>query len=214
MFIFKFLGTLYTMSPQVLKGTYTHDADVWAIGVMTYMLLSNRKPFYHADMEVVIRKIVSCDYTFAGKGWDHVSEDAKTFVSELLVADPLHRLSAAQACNHKWLKDTDLLDDEALPIEQYMDILKENMSAYAGACEMKRLALTVVAHKSTSEELLELHKAFKKFDTARDGVIRKSEFVSLMKEYNYEDEEIDSMFTSMDVYGGTTSIVLSMIYLF
>ena len=39
-------GTLYTMSPQVLRGAYTSHADNWAIGVIAYTLLSNKKPFY------------------------------------------------------------------------------------------------------------------------------------------------------------------------
>lgn len=191
---------IHPRSPQVLRGTYTSKADCWAIGVISYMMLSNRKPFYHSEKEVTIRKIMSGDYNFEGKGWEHVSQDAKAFVSDLLVTDPFDRLSATQACKHKWLKTVEDANTDAIPVDEYMDILKENMQAYAGACEFKKLALTIVAHKSTSEELLELHNAFKQFDTAHDGVIRKTEFVAMMKRFHYSDEEIDSMFTSMDVF--------------
>ena len=40
------VGTVYTMSPQVLEGNYTNKADVWAVGVLAYMLLSSQMPFY------------------------------------------------------------------------------------------------------------------------------------------------------------------------
>jgi serine/threonine protein kinase len=40
------VGTAYTMSPEVIQGEYTSKADLWAIGVTTYMLLSGEKPFW------------------------------------------------------------------------------------------------------------------------------------------------------------------------
>ena len=208
-FLFDICGTLYTMSPQQLRGTYTSATDNWAIGVVAFIMLSNRKPFYHKVKEVTIRKIMTCDYNFYGKGWENVSSDAKDFVSKLLVADPFQRITATQACTHKWLANAEKMSNDSnsnikseqpssMPLEEYMDILKENMQAYAGACEFKKLALTIVAHKSNSDELLQLHEAFQQFDTGNDGVIRKSEFVSMMKRFNYDDDEIESMFTSMD----------------
>ena len=143
---------------------------------------------------------MSADYDFSGKGWENISKDAKDFVSKLLVVESYNRMTASNACKHKWLNNAEEKHADAIPIDEYMDILKENMEAYAGACELKKLALTIVAHKSTSEELLELHNAFKKFDIAHDGVIRKFEFVEMMKKFDYGDDEIDSMFTSMDVF--------------
>ena len=163
-------------------------------------MLSNRKPFFHSEKEVTIRKIMTADFNFEGKGWENISDSAKKFVSELLVTDPFNRLSAAKACKHEWLKNSESANSATIPVDEYMDILKENMQAYAGACELKKLALTIVAHKSTSEELLELHNAFKQFDTEHDGVIRKFEFVQMMKRFHYSDEEIESMFTSMDLF--------------
>jgi len=40
------VGTIYTMAPEVLKGSYTSQADLWSIGVIAYMLLSSQMPFY------------------------------------------------------------------------------------------------------------------------------------------------------------------------
>ena len=40
------VGTIYTMAPEVLKGKYTSQADIWSIGVLTYMLVSSQTPFY------------------------------------------------------------------------------------------------------------------------------------------------------------------------
>eukprot|EP00957_Ditylum_brightwellii_P053403 4046990-Ditylum_brightwellii.AAC.1 len=40
------VGTIYTMAPEVLKGKYTSQADIWSIGVLAYMLLSSQVPFF------------------------------------------------------------------------------------------------------------------------------------------------------------------------
>jgi calcium-dependent protein kinase len=44
-------GTLYTMSPEVVRGKYSGSStDLWSIGVIAYMLLSNQKPFWGSNM--------------------------------------------------------------------------------------------------------------------------------------------------------------------
>jgi calcium-dependent protein kinase len=48
------VGTIYTMAPQVLQGIYTSKADLWSVGVISFMLLSSQKPFYHKRRYVVL----------------------------------------------------------------------------------------------------------------------------------------------------------------
>ena len=52
------VGTVYTMSPQVLEGEYTNKADVWAVGVLAYMLLSSQMPFYGSKRREILEKIM------------------------------------------------------------------------------------------------------------------------------------------------------------
>jgi serine/threonine protein kinase len=47
------VGTIYTMAPQVLQGVYTSKADLWSVGVITFMLLSSEKPFYSRNRYVL-----------------------------------------------------------------------------------------------------------------------------------------------------------------
>ena len=56
------VGTLYSMSPQVLQGVYTSQADLWSCGVIIYMLLSSHRPFYSKKRKVMIDKIMRCKY--------------------------------------------------------------------------------------------------------------------------------------------------------
>jgi calcium-dependent protein kinase len=62
--MFEGVGTIYTMAPQVLQGLYTSQADLWSVGVISYMLLCGEMPFSGRKRRNVIDKIMRGDYTF------------------------------------------------------------------------------------------------------------------------------------------------------
>jgi calcium-dependent protein kinase len=51
------VGTIYTMAPEVLKGNYTFQADIWSLGVISFMLLSSQMPFYGRKRRHVVEKV-------------------------------------------------------------------------------------------------------------------------------------------------------------
>lgn len=58
------LGTPYYVSPEVLEGKYDKRCDIWAIGVIAYILLSGMPPFNGRNEIEVFNKIRCCDYEF------------------------------------------------------------------------------------------------------------------------------------------------------
>ena len=34
------------MAPEVVDGRYTHKCDIWSIGVIAFMLIGGKAPFY------------------------------------------------------------------------------------------------------------------------------------------------------------------------
>jgi serine/threonine protein kinase len=48
----------YTMAPEVLKGRYSKNADLWSIGVIAYMLMSSQMPFYGRSRKQIIEQIL------------------------------------------------------------------------------------------------------------------------------------------------------------
>ena len=202
------VGTVYTMAPQVLKGVYTEQADLWSIGVITYMLLSSTKPFYHRKRRYMIDRILRCDYNFHGKQWQHVSQPAKDFVAALLKLNPDERLTAQQALDHEWLKNSFALSDRR-PEEADMKHVAGHITNYGKAGEMKKLALMVMAHKSSTDDIMKLRSVFDQYDASNDGEISLIEFKNeLGKQGTYSDEEIEKIFASVDVNKeGTVSYI-------
>ena len=120
-----------------------------------------------------------------------MSDDAKLFVKKCLTFDPNHRPTADEALHLPWMqKDF----DNIVPELDLMDRVQASMQAFASYGALKKLALMVIAHKSTSEEIGFLRKLFTKYDTLKNGVITFSEFKDALVDYNYSKEELIRMF--------------------
>jgi calcium-dependent protein kinase len=98
------LGTPYYVSPEVLEGVYDKKCDMWATGVITYILLSGTPPFNGKTEADVFNKIRCCDFDFPDKHWASISNTAKDFISKLLCPDPNKRMCPEEALNHDWMR--------------------------------------------------------------------------------------------------------------
>eukprot|EP00186_Timspurckia_oligopyrenoides_P001532 CAMPEP_0182445120 /NCGR_PEP_ID=MMETSP1172-20130603/3357_1 /TAXON_ID=708627 /ORGANISM="Timspurckia oligopyrenoides, Strain CCMP3278" /LENGTH=1113 /DNA_ID=CAMNT_0024640829 /DNA_START=201 /DNA_END=3542 /DNA_ORIENTATION=+ len=100
-------GTPHYIAPEVLLCSeyIGAEADVWSIGVLTYILLSGEPPFDHEDLRTLVRKIKYEPVTFEGSAWVAVSEPAKHFISRMLDKDPASRMTMMEALSHPWLSD-------------------------------------------------------------------------------------------------------------
>ena len=193
------VGTLYSMAPQVLQQVYTSQADMWSVGVITYMLLSSHRPFYSKKRNVMINKIMRCEYNFEKDYWKPISVEAKDFINKLLVVDPKVRFKAVQAQAHEWMHKEFKIEDRA-PTESMAGKVTNVLSAYKNNLPLKKLALNVIAHRSTTDEIINLRKAFDQFDAANNGVISSSEFkTALQEKCAYTEEEIKEMFEAIDI---------------
>lgn len=192
----KRIGTLYAASPQVFQGTYSSHVDLWASGVIAFIVLSNRRPFYQKTRPELIEAIKSGKFKFEKEYWAHISREAKDFVRKLLVVDPEKRMDAGQALKHAWLSKEFRLSLRA-PSKDTVDAVQGNLIRYMDTSSFKKIALNVIAHSSTTDEIMELRKLFDQFDTANNGVISFEEFQAAMKSQSYTEEELQAMFDSI-----------------
>lgn len=109
------IGTPGYVAPEVVRREpYGPPVDMWACGVVLYVMLSGRMPFYGRDDIQCLRRTAAGEYSFPDREWMHVSEDAKSFVRSLLQKRPDLRLTAKAALQHRWLAQPENLNTRPL----------------------------------------------------------------------------------------------------
>lgn len=98
-------GSDFYLAPEVIKQEeYGREIDIWAVGVITYVLLSGSLPFFHNVLHKLYRQIVERDLSFPDQAWKNVSKGALDFILRLLQVRAGDRLTADQALSHPWLR--------------------------------------------------------------------------------------------------------------
>ncbi|GKY91060.1 hypothetical protein MPSEU_000078800 [Mayamaea pseudoterrestris] len=192
------VGTIYSMAPQVLQGIYSEKADLWSLGVIAFMMLGSRKPFYSQSRRQMVDFIMRAHYSFTGEIWDCISDTGKDFVSKLLIVDPKERMDANMALSHPWLVNREHWHDEK-PSEQLLRKLDDSLHGYRYVSSLKKLALNVIAHRSTSEQIVELSRTFEAFDKNRNGIVTFEEFKMALERSALSDEVLKEVFDSVDI---------------
>ncbi|XP_051954928.1 myosin light chain kinase family member 4 isoform X1 [Xyrauchen texanus] len=102
-------GTPEFLAPEVINYEFvSFPTDMWSLGVITYMLLSGLSPFLGEDDNETLNNILACQWSFEEAEFADISEEAKDFISCLLVKSKSWRMSASQSLKHPWLSDRGL----------------------------------------------------------------------------------------------------------
>ncbi|CAB9519881.1 MAP kinase-activated protein kinase 2 (Fragment) [Seminavis robusta] len=168
------VGTPYTCAPEVIKGSYDEKADIWSVGVITYLLLSGETPFggcYENECLAAVRQsILSGSFSFEPADiWCHVSPIAKAFVSRLLNVDPELRPTAKEVQRDEWLqiygKKGSCEGNKLSPG------IVDALVSFKEYSEMRRLLHEVLSFTLLPAQIVELREEFEKIDKDGDGEI-------------------------------------------
>ncbi|XP_010550467.1 PREDICTED: calcium-dependent protein kinase 28-like [Tarenaya hassleriana] len=164
------VGSAYYVAPEVLKRRSGPESDVWSIGVITYILLCGRRPFWDRTEDGIFKEVLRKKPDFNRKPWPTISESAKDFVKKLLVKDPRTRLTAAQALSHPWVREGGNASE--IPID--ISVLN-NLRQFVKYSRLKQFALRALASTLDEAEIAGLRDQFDAIDVDKNGVITLEE---------------------------------------
>lgn len=123
------------------------------------MLANGDKPFEGKTPKQLVAKVLVGDVRFEGPLWDTISEGAKDFIRRLLRVDPKERVTANGAIYDPWFTSQAVAASESpMCRQELIEKVQQGIVEYADTGEFRKLALNVIAKKSTSEEIFELRK--------------------------------------------------------
>jgi len=137
------VGTPYYIAPEVLNKSYDEKCDMWSVGVITYILLSGTPPFGGRNEKQIMANVQTGKFNFNNPAWNNVSENAKDFISKLLVMDPAKRMSAKEALKHVWLKA--LIASDALKAKQGISDAFKNLSTFNSDSNLKKATFSFIS---------------------------------------------------------------------
>nr|XP_057925131.1 death-associated protein kinase 3 [Doryrhamphus excisus] len=98
-------GTPEFVAPEIVNyEPLGLEADMWSIGVITYILLSGASPFLGETKQETLTNISAVNYDFDEEYFSNTSELAKDFIRRLLVKDPKKRMTIEDSLQHSWIK--------------------------------------------------------------------------------------------------------------
>lgn len=135
-------------------------------------------------------------YEFKGRRWKRISKAAKAFVEDLLVVDPDDRATAEESTKASWLNRR-IGATVRNPHEDEINNAKASIIKYSKYSKLQKMALMVVAHKSTSAEIGILRRIFQHYDTEKDGSINYEEFKAAIKEAGFTENDYRNIFDAL-----------------
>lgn len=142
--LFVVCGTPTYVAPDILAETgYGVKVDVWAAGVITYILLCGFPPFVSPtnNQEELFDKILSGKYEFISPFWDDVSSSAKDLITHMLQVDSEERFSAAEVLDHPWVADDAAKDAKLHVAQELSNYLTRSKKPKGGMAVMANTAL-------------------------------------------------------------------------
>jgi len=202
------LGTPSYMAPELWRNEeYDAAVDVWALGVVTFMMLTGGVPFhknagawFKLPAPAKGQRICHMPVQYDDPLWRELSAAAKDFVSKMLEKDPKQRIKVRDAIKHPWIAQYSNINSNSTAAEQIQRNpgILDALQKYAAANTLAKLSLQVIAFNTSASDVQELRRAFQKIDKDGSGTVSLSEFKHALAAQELDDERLEQMFKAID----------------
>jgi len=195
------VGSMAYAGPEVLQASkgYTSACDAWSLGVMTYVMLCGKPPFW-GNHKQQLRAMKKETYPISDETWQEVSVAAKDMVQKLLKAKPDQRLTMDEVLNHPWLTGSTQKTENKVSKKVLC-----NLKNFTHTSDFVSICVASVARQLDHNSLRDVHRVFSDMDENGDGVLEldevKAGFQKILGDNSPDMLEIEAMFQKIDLDG-------------
>ena len=197
------IGSPYYIAPEVLKGSYGIECDIWSCGIILYILLVGYPPFDGKNTNEIFDNIQGGELDLKSKDWLKISNEAKDLIRKLLEKNPKNRISPFDAMKHPWIvkysnKNININEDE-----NFNKIsLKNCLQTFSSKQKLHQASVAFIVHQMSNTKMVQkLTEIFKELDESGEGLLSKEELKKGYKKFfsdNLTDSEFDEIMKTID----------------
>lgn len=207
-------GTPYTTAPEVLRESYDERCDVWSVGVVSFIVLSGKRPFEILDVPgqlaeagkaAMMTNILMGRFSYNPTYWSRVTPKGVEFVDMLLHHDYKTRVYAQEALEHPWLQEALVKtksvqnlsnDNQAIKV---IDTMRRNVTASA----LKKTGLVALVFGLSPDRSINIRSLFQSIDVDNSGALDMAEFKQAINVLAPElsEDDITKLFDAIDIDG-------------
>lgn len=196
------IGTLNYCAPEVILNKYDEKCDIWACGVIMFVLLSGRMPFKGKNEMEICENILKREINFEQvPEFANISATTKNFMKQLLNYDPKGRPSANECLSDLYFRNT---SESSRNLSQDYKAQKNillNLQNYSVNSKFLQAVLTFLTYNfAKKDEIFLLRKSFRQIDINNDGRISKEELLLSYQKcgVSLNSQQLDNILIQID----------------
>ena len=189
------LGDIHYASPEVLLGNLDERSDIWAAGVILYIMLTGNAPFDGTNDADIIKAINKKKALYPEDSFKNISNEAKDLLKHM-ICDADKRFNVNQIIEHDWLVKVVPNSEKVLE-----DFNQDNFRKYIEGPKLKKDILMFMVNYLGDSDIQLLKETFTEMDVNKDGTLTLQEFKEGLRKFCDDDiaEKAEELFNNLDL---------------
>ena len=181
------VGTPYYMAPEMIYGNFVKASDIWSIGVIMYIMVTGKQPFWGKNKDEVLNKVKNGRYDMKSLYYSKCSNSVKDLIKKMLVTEPEKRMTVEACLEHSWFKQFE--NDKYINLA-FSEEIVDSLRQFQNQNLLQKEIRFYLAKLFSDKEVTKLKKAFTAVDKDNSGEIEYEEIPKIFKELGIEATDV------------------------
>ena len=181
------VGTPYYMAPEMIFGNFVKASDIWSIGVIMYIMVTGKQPFWGKNKDEVLNKVKNGRYDMKSLYYSKCSNSVKDLIKKMLVTEPEKRMTIEACLEHSWFKQFE--NDKYINLA-FSEEIVDSLRQFQNQNLLQKEIRFYLAKLFSDKEISKLKRAFTAVDKDNSGEIEYEEIPKIFNELGIETSDV------------------------